>query len=145
MGYIGWTWLGIIAICIIIETATLGLTTIWFAIGAFIGMVFYLLGFSLHVQIIMFLIVSIACLFVTRPIAVQKLRIGNTKTNADSLIGEFFKVETTIDNINNEGTVKARGQIWSARSYNGEIIEKDTIIQVKEIRGVKLIVEKKKN
>ena len=145
MDYIGWAWLCVIVVCVVIETATMGLTTIWFAFGAIVAWLSSSLGFDLNVQIVLFLIISILCLVVTRPIAVKKLKIGKTRTNADSIIGECVKVITTINNINNEGTVKARGQIWEARAYNNdEIIEKDEIVCVREIIGVKLIVERKK-
>lgn len=143
MEYIGWAWLIIIAACVIIEASTMGLTTIWFAIGALIAWFVHLTGAGLQVQIVVFLLVSIACLILTRPIAVKKLKVGKYKTNLDSLIGETAKVETTINNFNNEGYVKTRGQIWSARSADDEIIEKDELVVVKEIKGVKLIVKRK--
>lgn len=143
MEYVGWAWLIIIAACVIIEALTLGLTTIWFAIGALVAWFIYLTGAALQLQIVVFLIVSIVCLFLTRPIAVEKLKVGKSRTNADALIGEYVKVESTINNINNEGTVKARGQIWSAKSIDGEIIEKDELVVVKDIKGVKLIVKRK--
>lgn len=142
MEYIGWAWLIIIAACVIIEASTMGLTTIWFAIGALVAWFVHLIGASLQVQILIFLIVSIACLILTRPIAVKKLKVGRAKTNLDSLIGETAKVETTINNFNNEGYVNLRGQIWSARSIDDEIIEKDELVVVKEIKGVKLIVKR---
>lgn len=145
MDYIGWAWLCVIVVCIIIEASTMGLTTIWFAIGAIVAWITNSFGFELQVQIVVFLVVSILCLVVTRPIAVKKLKIGKTRTNADSIIGECVKVITTINNINNEGTVKARGQMWSAKAYdNDDIIEKDEVVCVREIVGVKLIVERKK-
>jgi len=144
MDYIGWAWLCVIVVCIIIEALTMGLTTIWFAIGAIIAWIASSLGFKLEVQIVVFLVVSILCLIVTRPIAVKKLNIGKTRTNADIIVGECVKVISTINNINNEGTVKARGQMWTARAFNNDdIIEKDEIVCVKEIRGVKLMVERK--
>lgn len=139
------TWLILAVVCIIIEAMTLGLTTIWFAIGAIGAWISGLMGFGLNVQIVVFFTVAIICLLVTRPIAVKKLKVGRTRTNADSLIGESVKVISTINNINNEGTVMARGQIWSARSTEDEdIIEKDELVRVREIIGVKLIVERKK-
>lgn len=143
MEYVGWAWLLIIAACVIIEALTLGLTTIWFAIGALVAWFIYLTGAALQLQIIIFFVVSIVCLILTRPIAVEKLKIGRSRTNADALIGEYVKVESTINNINNEGTVKAKGQIWSAKSIDGEVIEKDELVVVKDIRGVKLIVKRK--
>lgn len=143
MEFIGWAWLLIIAACVIIEASTMGLTTIWFAIGALVAWFVYLMGLSLQVQIVVFLIVSIACLVLTRPIAVEKLKVGKAKTNLDSLISEIAKVETTINNINNEGYVKLKGQIWSARSIDDDVIEKDELVVVKEVKGVKLIVKRK--
>ncbi|HBV67383.1 MAG TPA: NfeD family protein [Clostridiales bacterium] len=143
MEYIGWAWLIIIVACIIIEASTMGLTTIWFAIGALIAWFVNMVGVGLQTQIVIFLLVSIVCLVLTRPIAVEKLKVGKTKTNLDSLIGETAKVESRINNIDNEGYVKVRGQIWSARSSDDDIIEKDELVVVKEIKGVKLIVKRK--
>ena len=143
MDYIGWAWLIIVAACVIIEASTMGLTTIWFAIGALVAWLINLTGLNLQVQILVFLIVSIVCLVFTRPIAVEKLKVGKSKTNLDSLIGETAKVETTINNFNNEGYVKLKGQIWSARSNDDEIIERGEAVVVEEIKGVKLIVKRK--
>ena len=143
MEYIGWAWLIIVAACVIIEASTMGLTTIWFAIGALVAWFIHLTGANLQVQIVVFLLVSIVCLVLTRPIAVRKLNVGKAKTNLDSLIGETAKVETTINNFNNEGYVKTKGQIWSARSMDDEIIEKDELVVIIEIKGVKLIVKRK--
>lgn len=143
MVYNGYFWLIVIAVCIFIEASTLGLTTIWFAIGALIAWFIYLLGFSLQAQVVVFLLVSIVCLVFTRPIAVKKLKVGRAKTNLDSLIGETGLVETTIDNINGWGYVKLKGQVWSACSINDDVIEKDELVIVEEIKGVKLIVKRK--
>jgi len=143
MEYIGWAWLGIVAACVIIEASTMGLTTIWFAIGALVAWFVYLTGLGIEIQIMSFLLISILCLVLTRPIVVNKLKIGRTKTNADSLIGEYVKVESTIDNNNNQGAVNVRGQMWTARSSDDEIIEKGEQVVIKEIIGVKLIVKRK--
>jgi membrane protein implicated in regulation of membrane protease activity len=143
MDYIGWAWLIIIAACVIIEASTMGLTTIWFAIGALVAWLIYLTGVNIQVQIVVFLLVSIVCLVLTRPIAVKKLKVGKAKTNIDSLIGETAKVETTINNFNNEGYVIAKGQVWTARSIDDEVIEKDELVVIEEIKGVKLMVKRK--
>lgn len=143
MEYIGYAWLGTVIACVVIEAMTMGLTTIWFAIGAIAAWLIYLTGLGIEVQIIVFLLVSTLCLIFTRPIAMQKLKVGRVKTNADSLIGQSYKVESTIDNINNTGTVNVKGQIWTARSVDDQVIEKNEIVIIKEIIGVKLIVEKK--
>ncbi len=143
MEYIGYAWLGIVVACVIIEAMTVSLTTIWFAIGAIAAWLVYLTGLGLEVQIVVFLLVSIVCLIFTRPIAMEKFKVGRVRTNADSLIGQSYKVDTTIDNINNTGEVNVKGQMWTARSVDDQVIEKDEIVIIKEIVGVKLIVEKK--
>lgn len=143
MDCIEWTWLIVVAACVLIEAITLGLTTIWFAIGALAAWLLSMAGLSVYVQIVAFMLVSIVCLILTRPIAVKKLNIGKEKTNLDSLIGETAKVESTIDNFNDKGYAKVRGQIWSARAVDDDIIEKNELVVIKEIRGVKLIVKRK--
>lgn len=143
MEYISWAWLFIIAACLAIEAFTMGLTTIWFAIGGVAAWVVYFAGAGIEAQIIVFLLVSILCLFLTRSFVVKNLKVGKTRTNAESLIGEVFKVVSKIDNMNNEGTVKVGGQLWSARSLNDEIIAEGEMVVIRKIVGVKLIVERK--
>ena len=60
-------WLGLFIILIIIEIFTVGLTTIWFAIGALAAMAANTLGAGLIVQIVVFLAVSVVLLLFTRP------------------------------------------------------------------------------
>ena len=62
-------WLAIFIVLLIIEIATMGLTTIWFAGGALVAFLVAVLGLGLGVQIIIFAIVSLALLAVTRPLA----------------------------------------------------------------------------
>ena len=46
-----------------------------------------------------------------------------------------------IDNLRQAGLVSVRGQEWTARSEAAEIvILQDTVVEVKNISGVKLIV-----
>jgi membrane protein implicated in regulation of membrane protease activity len=134
-------WLGVLIICVILEAATLGLTTIWFAFGALASLLISLFGVGIFIQIVVFIVVSLCLLYFTRPIAVKVLKIGRVKTNYESIIG---KVGIVIDEINNlaaKGQVKVDGQIWSCRSINGDTIEKSKKVKVLEVKGVKLIVE----
>ncbi|GKX28381.1 hypothetical protein SH1V18_08610 [Vallitalea longa] len=134
-------WLGVLIICVILEAATLGLTTIWFAFGALASLLISLFGVGIFIQIVVFIVVSLCLLYFTRPIAVKVLKIGHVKTNYESIIG---KVGIVIDEINNlaaKGQVKVDGQTWSCRSINGDTIEKSKKVKVLEVKGVKLIVE----
>lgn len=65
------------------------------------------------------------------------------KTNTDALIGQTALVKETINNMESKGYVQLNGQDWTARSAEaGEIIPAGCEVVVKEIQGVKLIVER---
>lgn len=137
-------WLGTVIVLIIIEIATLGLTTIWFAGGALAACIAALLHANLLIQVLLFMAVSVLLLVFTRPAAVRYLNKNRTKTNADSLIGKEAIVTQEIDNLKAQGQVQVNGMEWTARAgRNQEAIEKGTIVEIEKIDGVKLIVRRK--
>lgn len=135
-------WIVVAVVCLIIEAATLGLTTIWFAAGAIIALVFAEFNTPLLVQVLVFLVSSSVILYFTRPIAQRVLKIGHTRTNADRLIGKIAIVTMEINPIEGLGQVKVAGKIWSAKSYDEQIIEENSKVEITEIQGVKLVVKK---
>lgn len=135
-------WLMIFVVLLVIEIVTLGLTTVWFALGAIAAFLAAYVGVSVLVQIIVFLIVSVALLIVTRPIVMKHFNQKRERTNAESLIGQKAIVIETIDSIHGAGRVEVNGMEWAAKTDESELIEKDTIVSIKGIQGVKLIVEK---
>lgn len=136
-------WLVISAVLIVTEIFTLGLTTIWFAAGALLAALVAWIGVGIIGQLIIFIIVSVVLLVLTRPLAMKYLNDKTVRTNADSLIGEIAIVTEEIDNIAGKGAAKIQGETWTARSTKDEeIIEKGTKVQVIRISGVKLIVSK---
>jgi len=138
-------WLILFVILIVIEIVTLGLTTIWFAGGALVAFVASVLGAPLWVQIVLFFLVSVLLLFVTRPLALKYLNTNRTKTNVESLIGKTGVVTTDINNLQGEGSVTINGQEWTARTAKDEeTIKKDQLVEIRAISGVKLIVEQKR-
>lgn len=135
-------WLIILALCLGVEIATLGLVTIWFAGGALVTFFVAMITDSLLIQVIVFLAVSLLLLFFTRPIAKKYYNSKRTKTNVDSLIGDQCKVTEAIDNFNGTGTVLLNGLEWTARSKDEAIIEAGARVRVCAVDGVKVIVEK---
>ena len=133
-------WLVAFVILIGIEAATMALTTIWFgAVFAFFAAV---LGFSIQTQLVVFLIVSFILLLFTRPLAMRFVNRETVKTNVDGLIGRRAKVITKIDNNEPSGATVVDGQEWTARSMDDAVtIPVGTHVVIKEVRGVKLIVE----
>lgn len=137
-------WLAIFVILLIIEIVTMGLTTIWFAGGALAAMAAGLIGFGTGIQILVFLVVSVLLLVLTRPIAVKYFNQERQKTNAESLIGQQALVLEDIDTLQAAGQVEVRGQEWSAKTDepNGKIA-KNKVVVIEGIQGVKLIVREK--
>ena len=109
-------WLILLIILVAIEIATMGLTTIWFAGGAFVAIIAAALNTPLYVQITLFLIVSVVLLLFTRPIAMKYFNKDRIKTNAESLIGKQAVVTEDIDNLLAVGLVSINGQEWTARN-----------------------------
>ena len=133
-------WIIAIVIFIIIEVATVGLATIWFAGGAAVAFFEALLDLPFYVQLISFIAVSVTLLIFTRPLLVKRMNLGKVKTNVDILIGKDGVVMEDIVGFET-GLVKINGQIWTAKALHNETIQKDEVIVVDHIEGVKLIVE----
>ena len=135
-------WLVALVAFLVIELITVGLTTIWLAGGALVAFILAILGVNIWVQIIAFVVISFLLVYFTRPLAVKYLNPRRTRTNSDELIGETVKVIERIDNRAAAGRALARGMEWSARAVSDDmIIEKDALVKVLRIEGVKLIVE----
>ena len=134
-------WIALCIFLIIMELATMGLTSIWFAAGAFAAFIANGLHCSLFVQLLVFVAVSGALLYFTRPFVVKYLNSRTVKTNIDSLIGKTALVTEDIENLQSKGQVSINRQIWSARSFDEEIsFVKGNHVDIVEIRGNKLIV-----
>lgn len=135
-------WLIALAVFLVIEIITLGLTTIWFAGGALVAFLLSLVTDSFILELVVFLVVSFVLLFFTRPIAQKYFNKQRIRTNYESLIGKEGKVIEKIDNFNNTGQVVVGGQEWTARALDGQdIIEPGERVIIREVSGVKLIVE----
>lgn len=135
-------WLIVFVILLVVEIATMALTTVWFAGGALAAFLAAYIGFGVVVQVLVFLIVSILLLVLTRPLAVKFFNQERQKTNAESLIGQKAIVKEEINTLQTTGRVEVNGMEWSAKTEESEIIEADTIVMIKGIQGVKLVVEK---
>ena len=135
-------WLIVLIVTLIIEIATMGLTTIWFTGGAIVAFVMSLMGVPTAVQIAAFLIISVVLLYFTRPLAMKYFNRNRTYTNSDALIGQQGVVVSDINNIENLGRVLIQGKDWSARAANADDkIPAGAVVSVKQIEGVKLLVE----
>ena len=131
-------WIVLFVALIALESMTVNLVSIWFAIGAAAGLLANVLGFGFLGQMTAFVFVSAIALVLTRPLVQKFTDVSATRTNADRVLGRVGKVTEEVDDEN--GAVYVDGKTWSARNFNGLTIPVDTRVYIERIEGVKLIV-----
>lgn len=113
----------------------------WLGIGAVITAVVSVFVDNITVQVAVFCISSIILILCTKPLVRKFMKpSSNVSTNVYSIIGKTGIVVSEIDPISGKGQVKIGKEVWAATTTNQEKIEKDTIIKVDSIDGVKAIV-----
>ena len=131
-------WLLLFITLIIVEIVTINLVSIWFAIGALSSCIVSLFTDNVYIQFLIFTIVSMISLIITKPLMKKIKNKEHIATNLDRIIGKVGIV--TLDIIpNNIGEVKVDGKKWSAISKS-KILAGSTVKIIK-IDGVKILVE----
>lgn len=137
------TWLVLLLLFGAGEALTVGLTSVWFAVGALGGLIGAMAGVNVWVQIGAFLLLSGVSMALVRPLAKKFLTPGYSATNADRVIGQEAVVTQQIDNLQGQGQVSIAGQSWTARSELDEVIPAGVTVIVLRIEGVKVFVTRK--
>ncbi len=136
-------WLIAMIVLLVVEAIVPGLISIWFALGALAALIAAALHAPMWLQVTWFLVVSVAALALTRPLA-KKYVNGRVKpTNADMLLGKECVVTEEIDNVRGTGAVTVGGKVWTARMENdAEKAAVGEVLKSVRIEGVKLIVRR---
>ena len=132
-------WFIAFVILLLIELFTVNLVTIWFAIGAVAAIITSIFTDSVLIQSIVFVVVSVISLLITKPLIKKVKKFEVEPTNSDRVIGKVGDVTKKIEK-NKYGEVKVYGNTWTASSK--DVIEVGERVKVLSIDGVKLIVEK---
>jgi membrane protein implicated in regulation of membrane protease activity len=67
------------------------------------------------------------------------------RSGAQSLVGKRAVVTESIDNLHAKGAVQVNGQFWSAKTADDDVqISKDSVVMIREVDGVRLVVEELK-
>ncbi len=135
-------WMIVIIAGVAIESFTLDLSAIWFAVGGVAALVAASIGLDIAAQLVIFVLFSAALLALVRPFCRKFLRTKQEPTNADRIIGADAVVVEEINNTQQTGEIKVFGQLWTARSTDRTVFAKGELVRIVEIRGVKAIVEK---
>lgn len=116
MANIWQVWIVVAVLCLIVELSTGGFFVICFAIGGIAAAIVSIVG-GVYWQLAIFVVVSVASIFMVRPFALKYLHFGkdHVTSNADAIIGRIGKVSQTIP-IGGYGRVAIDGDDWKAQS-----------------------------
>ncbi|MCZ4125103.1 NfeD family protein [Streptomyces sp. H39-S7] len=111
-----------------------------FAVGAVAGAITAALGGGIVIQVIVFVVVSVALLAVVRPIAYRhRTQRPELRTGIDALRGRQAVVLERVDG--GGGRIKLAGEIWSARALDEErSFDPGEKVDVVEIDGATAVV-----
>ena len=136
-------WLVLFVAMLIIEAIGPALVSIWFALGAVIALILsFIPEVAWWIEVIVFVVISIATLLALRPILKRYIKRNNYNTNIDSFTGKRGYVIEDITYLR-PGAVKIADVSWTAIPVNkDEKIVENEIIEVVAVNGNKLIVKK---
>ena len=139
-------WLSAFVIFLIIEAVGTDLVTVWFALGALVAtIVSFIPNVPWWVEVIVFTVISVACLLALRPLARKYMRGKIVQSNADSLIGRKGMLLEDIGPLK-RGTVQLGDVKWTALGIEDNTkIPANTIVEIVAISGNKLIVRPAEN
>lgn len=136
-------WAVALVVFLIIEAVTVGITAIWFAVGALAAFICALVSpGAVWLQCAWFVVVSAASLIITRPLVRKYVNGRRQPTNADRVIGCSCRVVETIDNVAGTGAVSVDGKVWTARALDASVIFSGETVTAEAIEGVKLLVRR---
>ncbi|MEU9171303.1 NfeD family protein [Streptomyces sp. NPDC048420] len=110
------------------------------AVGAVAAAAAAGLGGDVVVQVLVFVVVSVALIAVVRPIATRhRVQRPQLVTGVDALKGKQAVVLERVDSAG--GRIKLAGEVWSARSLDaGQVYEPGREVDVVDIEGATAIV-----
>ena len=132
-------WLIVAIIFIIVEIFTAGFFYACFGAGALAAMITAYFTGSIVWQIVVFCVVSVILIPMTRSLARKISDDSVPQAGADALIGMTGLVTETVKLSEESGMVRVDGQNWRANA-DSEIAEGESV-KVIDVRGAKLIVK----
>ena len=134
-------WILVMVVAIIIEISTQQLVSVWFAIAAFCSFILAYLHFPFEIQLMTFVVVSVASFLLVRRYLKPYIQTTVVPTNTDRLLNQEAIVTRAIT-AHGRGEVKVFGQFWTARcddpSVTLDIGQSATVLA---IEGATLIVK----
>lgn len=138
--YMLWIWLGAFVIAVILEAATQDFVSIWFSIGALVC-ICICNTIPVYAEIIVFSVISLITLVLTRPLVKKMMERNIRYTNIDEVVGTRVKVIKEITKYE-AGEVKINGIIYTAILLDNseKTIKENSIVEIVAFQGNKVSV-----
>ena len=137
----GWVWWLIAAVGLGIPLVITAMPEFgMFAAGAVAAAVTAALGAGIVLQVVVFVLVSVALIAVVRPIAYRhQTQRPELRSGVDALKGRQAVVLERVDS--GGGRIKLGGEVWSARALDtGQVFDPGQSVDVVEIDGATAVV-----
>ena len=138
-----WVFWVILAVVLAVgEVVSLSFFLAPFAVGAIAAALLDAAGVGAIGQFAAFLASSLLLLGIVRPIARRHVNMPpQLRTGTAALVGETAVVLERISNDDDVGSVRLKGQVWTARAYDdADSYEPGRRVHVMEIRGATALV-----
>lgn len=136
-----YVWLIVAAVMAVVEIASMSLITIWFVAGGLASFLAGYLGASLAIQIVVFLVVSCACLLLFRPLILKHRAFG--ESHESTPVGQEAVVVEAIDGEPGKGRVETADHMtWAALSLDNTPIEQGAHVRIVDQKSIRLVVER---
>ena len=136
-------WLALFVAMLAVEALGPALVSVWFAFGAIVALIVsFIPGVAWWVEVVIFVVISLATLLALRPVLRRYFKRNNYNTNIDSFTGKRGYVIEDIEYLK-PGAVKIGDVSWTAIPVDkdAKILENE-VIEVVAVNGNKLIVKK---
>lgn len=134
-------WIIVAIICGAVEIFTLGFWFLYLSLSALAVALLATIGWlpNIEIQLLVFAFSTVMLVIFTRPLVVKLIKTKEIPSNVKALVGQKGKTVERIVPLH-YGQVKLNGEIWTAVA--SEEIETGSLVEVIDIEGVKLIVQK---
>ena len=124
-------WTAAAVVCLILELTAGDFFIICFSIGAVFAALTAALGLGIYVQLAVFAVFTLACLFWVRPFAKRYLHKGEDRrvSNAEALMGRQGRVVETVK-AGGYGRVQIDGDVWKAVTREAADLTEGTPVRV---------------
>ena len=134
-------WFGSAALLAVGEMLTAGFFLLPFSVGAAAAGVLALAGVGVGFQIVTFVVISVAALWLLQQFARRDTHGELIPVGAARYIGSSALVTEPVSRLRGTGRVKMGTEDWRATTDGNDDIAVDTEVRVIEVRGARLVVD----